>query len=145
MSPADRVLPLLSGVRRSGRGWIARCPAHEDRSPSLSVREGDDGRLLLHCWAGCDAASIVGALGLDIRDLFPDRPNAPGGGHARERKPWTAGELVLLAAYEAEHAATLITLLRADLKAGRELDTAALARLFESADRLRRMNQAATT
>lgn len=59
------------GARRSGRGWIARCPAHEDRSPSLSISEGHDGRVLLHCFAGCSTESVLAAIGLSMRDLFP--------------------------------------------------------------------------
>ncbi len=52
---------------------IARCPAHEDRLPSLSLAEGADGRALLHCFAGCDTgAEILPALGLAWSDLFPD-------------------------------------------------------------------------
>lgn len=61
--------------------FTARCPAHEDRSPSLSVAEGADGRALLHCHAGCETAAIVAALGLSWSDLFPD-----GHRHAGRRK-----------------------------------------------------------
>lgn len=70
---ADLFLGRLDGVRRAGKGWIARCPAHEDRSASLSVAVGDDGRTLLHCFAGCPAADVVAAVGLTIADLFPAR------------------------------------------------------------------------
>ena len=59
------------GVRQSGARWTARCPAHDDRRASLSVGRGDDGRWLLKCHAGCTFPSIVGALGIDARDLFP--------------------------------------------------------------------------
>lgn len=69
----DAVLVRLDRVRKSGRGYTARCPAHEDRSASLSVSEGTDGRVLLHCFAGCGAADVVAALGLTLADLFPRR------------------------------------------------------------------------
>ena len=66
------ILEQLQKVRSTGpHSWIACCPAHGDKSPSLSVREADDGRWLLHCFAGCDAHDIVAALGLEITDLFP--------------------------------------------------------------------------
>lgn len=52
----------LRGVRRMGSGWLARCPAHDDREPSLSVGEGHGGRLLLHCFAGCRFTDVVHAL-----------------------------------------------------------------------------------
>jgi hypothetical protein len=48
----------------------SQCPNHDDRRPSLSVTEGDDGRVLLHCHAGCDPADVVRALGLELKDLF---------------------------------------------------------------------------
>ena len=69
------LLAQLDGVRRSGSGWIARCPAHDDRSPSLSVREGNRG-LLVKCWSGCAVAEIVDALGIEVRDLFYDSRDA---------------------------------------------------------------------
>ena len=56
----------------SGAGWMARCPAHDDREPSLSIRSGNDGRVLLHCHAGCSPAEVVKAAGLRMSDLFPD-------------------------------------------------------------------------
>ena len=67
----DDLLDRLDGVRQSGARWTARCPAHDDRRASLSVGRGDDGRWLLKCHAGCTFPSIVGALGIDARDLFP--------------------------------------------------------------------------
>lgn len=71
--PVDRVLQTLSGAKPNGAGWQARCPAHEDAHASLSVSIGDDGRVLLHCHAGCATRVIVAAIGLTMRDLFPDR------------------------------------------------------------------------
>lgn len=68
----EKVLGRLDKVKPAGTGkWKACCPAHADRDPSLSIRETDDGKVLLHCWAGCDAESITAAIGLTIRDLFP--------------------------------------------------------------------------
>src|SRR6266496_3249531 len=69
MSPAE-LLRRLESVRRAPSGWLARCPAHQDRRPSLSVRQADGGRLLVHCFAGCAVADIVAALGLAVGDLF---------------------------------------------------------------------------
>lgn len=72
MTPADRLLERLEGVREVGHGrWVARCSAHEDRRPSLSIRECSDGRLLVHCFASCDVGAVVAAVGLDLKDLFP--------------------------------------------------------------------------
>ncbi len=67
----EDLLDRLQAVRRSGRGYIARCPAHDDRSPSLSIREGERG-LLVKCWTGCTLNEITSALSIKVRDLFYD-------------------------------------------------------------------------
>lgn len=73
----DDLLSRLDGVRRYGsERAIARCPAHEDRDPSMSIARGDDGRVLLHCFGGCDVYEICSALGIELADLFPDKPSA---------------------------------------------------------------------
>ena len=65
----------LVRARRTGPGrWAARCPAHRDRSPSLSIASGRDGRIVLHCFAGCTNPAVVAALGLTLGDLFPGPP-----------------------------------------------------------------------
>jgi hypothetical protein len=56
--------PLSSKARRCGNGYIDICPAHQDRSPSLSISEGEDGKILLHCFAGCSFNEIISAAGL---------------------------------------------------------------------------------
>lgn len=73
LRPLDRVLDLLQGVKEYGQGWKAICPAHDDRSPSLHVRLGEDGRALLHCFAGCPPEAVVEKLGLSMADLFPPK------------------------------------------------------------------------
>lgn len=59
------------GARKTARGWVARCPAHDDRSPSLSIADRD-GRVLVHCFAGCSQAAVIEAL--RARGLWPERP-----------------------------------------------------------------------
>ena len=71
-SPLDNLLTRLDKVKRQGRGYIACCPAHRDRTPSLSILEADDGRVLVHCFSGCSAADVVAAVGLELKDLFTD-------------------------------------------------------------------------
>jgi len=74
---AEDLMPRLEAVRKSGSGWVARCPAHDDRTPSLSIREGDDGRILLHDFGGCRLEDICTALALRLTDLFPERNPDP--------------------------------------------------------------------
>jgi len=62
--PTERVIALLEEVSQTGTDrWMALCPAHQDGTASLSIREGDDGRVLLHCFAGCGAGEVIDALG----------------------------------------------------------------------------------
>jgi len=70
--PLARVLATLPTAKQNGSGWMARCPVHDDARASLSISTGDDGRVLLHCHANCATSAIVVALGLTMRDLFPD-------------------------------------------------------------------------
>lgn len=88
------VLARLDGVREGARGWTAKCPAHPDRSPSLSIGEGDDGRVLLTCFAGCSIQSIASAVGLTVADLFSEKPVFPptrGMGRAEIASPGADG------------------------------------------------------
>src|SRR2546430_6741151 len=72
-SPAlETVLAHLKGVQSSSRGWVACCPAHADRHPSLSIGVGEQGQVLLKCFASCPLERIVEAMGLTVEDLFPD-------------------------------------------------------------------------
>ncbi len=66
----DDFLDKLDGVRASGSGYVALCPGHEDNEPSLSITEGDDGRILVKCQAGCETEDVVAGMELTLRDLF---------------------------------------------------------------------------
>ncbi|HDZ55390.1 MAG TPA: virulence-associated protein E [Pseudomonas xinjiangensis] len=72
MMPIDRILIQLDKVKASGPNkWKACCPAHDDKDPSLAISEAEDGKVLLHCWAGCTIHQITAALEMDLGDLFP--------------------------------------------------------------------------
>jgi hypothetical protein len=74
MNPVERLLPKLQKVRSiANQKYVACCPAHPDRNPSLSIAIGEDGRALVHCHAGCEPREVVAAVGLSLADLFPDR------------------------------------------------------------------------
>lgn len=70
-TPLDLVLSRLTAASHCGDGFLARCPAHDDHAPSLTVAQASDGRVLLHCHAGCAPETVVARLGLRMADLFP--------------------------------------------------------------------------
>lgn len=80
MMNTTQFLDLLQGVRKSGNGFSAKCPAHEDGTASLSISTGDDGRTLVRCHAGCTPDAICSALKLTLADLFPQRETRNGNG-----------------------------------------------------------------
>lgn len=112
---AATLLDRLDGIRRTKPGsWVARCPAHDDRGPSLSIRETDDGRVLVHCFAGCDTESVLDAVGLTFSDLYPERLHhhrAP----TRPRADYRALWLVVRRAFY------LLLVATEDISAGRPL------------------------
>ena len=95
----DDLISRLEKCKRTGSGtWLACCPAHEDRSPSMSIREVEDGRVLVHCFAGCGVDAILGAVGLEFDVLFPPKPidHAPA-----VRRPYPAADVLEALAGEA--------------------------------------------
>lgn len=127
---ADALLARLDHVKRTGPGrWLARCPGHADRSPSLSIRELEDGRILLHDFAGCDVEQIIGAIGLDFDALFPERPIEYG---KRERRPFNAGDVLEIIASET----TLVAVAACNLRQGIVLSDADHERLLLASERL---------
>ena len=95
----QEILHKLEGVTGSGNQYTAKCPAHNDEHASLSISSGVDGRILLHCHAGCDATNIVAAIGLTMRDLYPpeEAPTAKQGKNIVTIYPYTDAEGKLLA------------------------------------------------
>ena len=85
----EKLLARLDAVRETGQGqWTARCPAHDDETPSLSIRERGDGVVLIHDFAGCDAVDVLGAVGLELRDLFPGQHAEHGARPVPARDRW---------------------------------------------------------
>ena len=90
---AEALLSRLDKVKSTGSGrWLACCPAHNDRSPSLSIRELDDGRVLVHCFSGCEVEAVLGAVGLTFDALYPEK--LTGNGKPRERRPFPATDIL---------------------------------------------------
>lgn len=76
-SPIENILSRLNNVKRAGNEYLALCPCHDDKKQSLSIKEGTDGRVLIHCHANCEAKDIVLSLGLEMKDLFPVENKQP--------------------------------------------------------------------
>lgn len=99
---AELLLSKLEKVRKTGPDtWTARCPAHDDKGPSLSIREVEvlgevEDKVLVRCFAGCSAHEIVAAVGLDLSDLFPPRKNH---GHP-EKRPFPTADALRAIAFE---------------------------------------------
>jgi 5S rRNA maturation endonuclease (ribonuclease M5) len=84
MNDISDILPRFRNVHPSGSGYMARCPAHEDGTASLSIGTGTDGRILLHCMAGCSPAAVTAAAGITMADLFPQSPAASAKSASKE-------------------------------------------------------------
>ena len=94
----DDVLGRLHDVKSAGRGkWKALCPAHDDANPSLSVTEGDGGRVLIHCFAGCAYPDIMAAMGYST--------NGNGGNAAVTKQARTKPARRIVATYDYHDAA----------------------------------------
>ena len=132
MEPIELLLSRLERVRANRNGtWVARCPAHDDRSPSLSIATGDDGKVLLHCFAGCGAVDVVEAVGLELSSLFPETHDWKG--QRRSRVDYKA--LVMLL----RHEATVMLIAAQKLSEGvvlSEDDKETLERVCKSLERL---------
>ena len=107
---ADRLLDRLEGVKQNGHNrWIARCSAHQDRNPSLSIRETDEGILRIKCFAECGGADVMSAVGLELKDLYPEpikhysSPGKPSHWHAAREALRVLCPEVLLVAIAAEN------------------------------------------
>jgi len=88
-SPVENFLSCLESVKATGPGkYLARCSSHADKNESLSVKETENGTVLIHCWAGCSALEIVQSIGLNLSDLFPRQTS-----HHHEKQPYYSRQL----------------------------------------------------
>lgn len=135
-SGEDLLLARLEGVQRSGKGHRALCPSCGGRSRKLSVLQTDDGRVLLHCFGGCAAVEVIGAVGLTLADLFPEplAPQTPEQRRATRRQAQEAGWGAALGVLERE--ATVVLIGARSVRGGNSLSTDDDARLVLAVDRI---------
>lgn len=136
-SPVEILLAKLDRVRKAGDGWSACCPAHKDRSASLSIGIGADGRVLLHCFAGCHALDVVQAIGLTIADLFPERPRGTDSPEDRRRRRMAARQHQWASAIPLlEFESRIVLIAAGDILAGRPLSDGDAQRLRTAVERI---------
>jgi predicted protein tyrosine phosphatase len=115
----DKLLSRLDKVKRTtSNSWLACCPAHDDRTPSLTLTDRD-GRILIHCFAGCSTESVLGAIGLDWDDILPEKPI------------YATDALKAI-----QHEARIVTIAAFQLKHGNHLNAEDLSRLSIAMDRI---------
>lgn len=131
----ESILSRLSKVKGRNGSWTACCPAHDDKSPSLAIRE-EGGKVLLHCFGGCEVAAVLGALGMEMTDLFP--PNEPKY-QPQPKVKFFASDLLRIVALEA----AIVSIAAHDMSKGKKLPDADLARLKLAYERINSAMEAA--
>jgi hypothetical protein len=141
MSPIELILSRLDRPREVARGrWRARCPGHAGmNTTTLAITEGDDGRVLINCHAGCEVDAVVGAIGLELKNLFPPRPAQPGGGASPMRQPFIPTQVFEVAQREILVAWVIAN----DMRVNQTVDKEAIDRLTVAAQRLDDIGRAA--
>jgi hypothetical protein len=127
----ETFLSRLHKVKATGRdSWIACCPAHDDKTPSLSIRNTQDGRTLINCFAGCSAESVIGAVGIEWKDIEPPKPIA----HSikPERVRVYASDALKLVQFESR----IVVVAANEMLKGKPLDAENHARLLLAMERI---------
>ena len=129
MTALDRLLSRLERVQTIGNNrYKALCPAHDDRSPSLAIKDDSD-RLLLHCFSGCETTDVLEAIGLTFADIMPDKAM---GNFKKVKKPFYAMDVLGIIKFEA----TLVYIYAADIAKGLTLTIKDKDRLLLAASRI---------
>ena len=131
-NPSNALNTLLSRLEKvqsiGNNRYKALCPAHDDRSPSLAIKD-DGGRLLLHCFCGCETANVLGAIGLTFADIMPNKST---GNFKKDRKPFYAMDVLGIIKNEA----TLVYIYASDMAKGLTLTSKDEDRLLLAASRI---------
>ena|SRR5688572_24937583 len=126
----DKLLASLRKVRPTANGeWVACCPAHEDKTPSLAIKDNGDGRILIHCFAGCPVENVVSSVGLNLSDLMPE--NQPMH-HALRRVPFNSRTVLEAIAFSA----TMVAIAASDMSAGKPVSVADKDALWDVSNRI---------
>ncbi|GJL72973.1 MAG: hypothetical protein NMNS01_21720 [Nitrosomonas sp.] len=126
MNFVENLLSNLRKVKRTGHDrWIACCPSHNDKNPSLAIKNNDS-KILLKCFAGCDAHKIVSAIGMDLSSLFPERTSANG---RPVKNPFPASDVLRCIQFET----LVVAVIASSIAKGEELTQERKDRLTKAA------------
>ena len=127
----ETLLSRVDGARDTGHGkYIARCPAHEDKSPSLAIKECSDGKVLLKCFAGCETEDVLAAVGMTFSDVMPEKVGAE---HSYRPQKWINAKDALATL---DHEALVVSIIGADFLEHKEIDEDTWSRLAVSVSRI---------
>ncbi len=128
---ASLILAQCEKVRETGHGkWIARCPGHDDKSPSLAIKECDDGRVLVHCFAGCEVEDVLASIGLQFSDIMPEKV---GTEHSYRPQEWINAKDALATL---DHESLVVAIIGADFIKRESLDDETWDRLATAVNRI---------
>ncbi len=128
----ETLIDRLDGVKETGYGkYLSRCPSHDDRSPSLAIKEEGDGRILLHCFAGCETEDVLSAIGLTFSDVMPERV-----GQEHVYKPVRNRISAKDALSTLDHESLVVAIIGADFLEHKEIDNETWDRLRAAVNRI---------
>lgn len=129
----ETLLSRLDKVKGRNGNYVACCPAHGDKNPSMTIKETESGTILIHCFAGCSVDEITGAVGIEITDLFPPTDRQDYSKPQRGNRPrFFASDLLKVIGFEA----TIVAVAAHDLARGKPLQPQDRERLLVAAQRI---------
>ncbi len=128
----ETLISRLDGVKETGHGkYVARCPAHDDKSPSLAIKECGDGRILIHDFAGCETEDVLSAIGLEFSDVMPERISTEHS-YKRMRQPFDARQVLATL----DHESLVVSIIGADFLEHKDIDEDTWSRLGAAVNKI---------
>ena len=125
----NKILERLQKVKQTKPNqWVACCPAHNDKHPSLAIKHCDNGKILIKCWSGCGIDDIVGAIGLELSDLFPE-----GTHYKKQEREHFSAETILKALHKES---IIMRMLASDIKNGVQLGEQEIKRAEQAENKI---------
>lgn len=136
LSPIDNLLSRLTHVVDRGAGrWMACCPSHEDRHPSLAIEDTADGAVLIHCFAACSPSEVLAAVDLGLSDLYVTNHTDSRDKSISPR--WTVNDLFLALSHEID----VVLIAGNAIARGKTLSAVDISRLCDAARRVQQIKE----